>query len=184
MGSCCAHDGSVSSLACGADAEIARKAPGRTGVNLAMKPQCGEALPCISASTAAAGALMTHSVGPRVALFGISASSRITAANRTRQISCSWCVGPAFEPSPCHSRLFAGILRAGQGAAAVMSLVHSARLNGHDPYAYLRDMPEPLPRSPPAASAGCCRTAGEDRPPGAIDAPRASNQAAYSVGGR
>jgi len=34
--------------------------------------------------------------------------------------------------------LFTGSLRAGKRAAAVMSLVHSARLNGHDPYAYLR----------------------------------------------
>ncbi len=33
--------------------------------------------------------------------------------------------------------LFAGNLRAGKRAAAIMSLVHSARLNGHDPYAYL-----------------------------------------------
>lgn len=36
--------------------------------------------------------------------------------------------------------LFAGSLRAGKRAAAVTSLVHSARLNGHDPYAYLRDV--------------------------------------------
>lgn len=41
--------------------------------------------------------------------------------------------------------LFAGSLRAGQRAAAVMSLVHSARINGHDPYAYLRDVLERLP---------------------------------------
>jgi transposase len=26
-----------------------------------------------------------------------------------------------------------------------MSLIHSAKLNGHDPYAYLRDMPTRLP---------------------------------------
>lgn len=44
--------------------------------------------------------------------------------------------------------LFAGSLRAGQRAAAVMSLVHSARLNGHDPYAYLRDILERLPTQP------------------------------------
>ena len=44
--------------------------------------------------------------------------------------------------------LFAGSLRAGQRAAAVMSLVHSARLNGHDPYAYLRDVLERLPTHP------------------------------------
>ena len=35
--------------------------------------------------------------------------------------------------------LFAGSLRAGQRAAAVMSLIQSAKLNGHDPYAYLKD---------------------------------------------
>jgi transposase len=44
--------------------------------------------------------------------------------------------------------LFAGSLRAGKRAAAVMSLVHSARLNGHDPYAYLRDVLNRLPTHP------------------------------------
>jgi transposase len=44
--------------------------------------------------------------------------------------------------------LFAGSLRAGKRAAAVMSLVHSARLNGHEPYAYLRDVLEQLPTHP------------------------------------
>ena len=44
--------------------------------------------------------------------------------------------------------LFAGSLRAGQRAAAVMSLLHSARINGHDPYAYLRDVLERLPTQP------------------------------------
>jgi len=41
--------------------------------------------------------------------------------------------------------LFAGSLRAGKRAAAVMSLIHSAKLNGLDPYAYLRDVLERLP---------------------------------------
>jgi len=41
--------------------------------------------------------------------------------------------------------LFAGSLRAGQRAAAVMSLVQSARLNGLDPYAYLKDVLQRLP---------------------------------------
>src|SRR5574343_43796 len=36
--------------------------------------------------------------------------------------------------------LFAGSLLAGQRAAAVMSLIQSAKLNGHDPHAYLRDV--------------------------------------------
>jgi len=44
--------------------------------------------------------------------------------------------------------LFAGSLRAGQRAAAVMSLIHSARLNGHDPYAYLKDVLTRLPTTP------------------------------------
>jgi len=44
--------------------------------------------------------------------------------------------------------LFAGSLRAGQRAAAVMSLVHSAKVNGHDPYAYLKDVLERLPTQP------------------------------------
>ncbi len=35
--------------------------------------------------------------------------------------------------------LFAGSLRAGQRAANVMSLIQSAKLNGHDPYCYLKD---------------------------------------------
>ena len=41
--------------------------------------------------------------------------------------------------------LFAGSLRAGQRAAAVMSLIQSAKLNGHDPYAYLKDVLVRLP---------------------------------------
>jgi transposase len=41
--------------------------------------------------------------------------------------------------------LFAGSLRAGKRAAAIMSLIHSARLNGHDPYVYLRDVLTRLP---------------------------------------
>ena len=38
--------------------------------------------------------------------------------------------------------LFAGSLRAGQRAAAIMSLIGSARMNELDPYAYLRDVLE------------------------------------------
>ena len=41
--------------------------------------------------------------------------------------------------------LFAGSLRAGKRAAAVMSLIQSARMNGHDPYAYLKDILTRLP---------------------------------------
>ena len=41
--------------------------------------------------------------------------------------------------------LFAGSLLAGQRAAAIMSLIQSAKLNGHDPHAYLRDVLQRLP---------------------------------------
>jgi transposase len=41
--------------------------------------------------------------------------------------------------------LFAGSLRAGQRAANVMSLIQSSKLNGHDPYCYLKDVLERLP---------------------------------------
>lgn len=44
--------------------------------------------------------------------------------------------------------LFAGSLRAGKRAAAIMSLVHSARLNGHEPHAYLKDIMHRLPTQP------------------------------------
>ena len=56
--------------------------------------------------------------------------------------------------------LFADSLRAGQRAAAVMSLIQSAKLNGHDPHAYLKDVLTRLPTHMKAGSTSCCRTAG------------------------
>ena len=44
--------------------------------------------------------------------------------------------------------LFAGSLRAGQRAAAIMSSIQSAKLNGHEPHAYLSDVLERLPTQP------------------------------------
>ncbi len=44
--------------------------------------------------------------------------------------------------------LFAGSLRSGQRAAAIMSLLQSAKINGLDPYAYLKDVMEKLPTHP------------------------------------
>jgi transposase len=41
--------------------------------------------------------------------------------------------------------LFAGSLRAGKRAAAIMSLIRSAQLNGHDPLTYLKDVLTRLP---------------------------------------
>ncbi|RMS74722.1 Transposase [Pseudomonas savastanoi] len=36
-------------------------------------------------------------------------------------------------------------MHSGKRAAAIMSLIPSARLNGHDPYAYLKDVLTRLP---------------------------------------
>lgn len=44
--------------------------------------------------------------------------------------------------------LFVGSLRAGKQAAAIMSLIQSAKLNGHDPFAYLKDILSRLPTQP------------------------------------
>ena len=47
--------------------------------------------------------------------------------------------------------MFVGSLRSGKRAAAIMSLIQSARMNAHDPYAYLKDVLTRLPT--PKASA-------------------------------
>ena len=41
--------------------------------------------------------------------------------------------------------LFVGSQLAGERAAVLMSLIESAKLNGHDPWAYLRDVFDRLP---------------------------------------
>jgi transposase len=41
--------------------------------------------------------------------------------------------------------LFVGSQQAGERAAAILSLIESAKLNGHDPWAYLKDVLERLP---------------------------------------
>jgi len=46
------------------------------------------------------------------------------------------------------SWLFAGSLRAGKGAAAVTTPVHSTRINGLDPFDHLKDILEWLPTQP------------------------------------
>ena len=56
--------------------------------------------------------------------------------------------------------LFAGSELAGQRAAIVMSLVQSAKLNGHDPWAYLKGVLMRLPTHLKAGSTSCCRIAG------------------------
>jgi len=56
--------------------------------------------------------------------------------------------------------LFAGSLRSGKRAAAIMSLIQSARLNGHDPYANLKDVLHACRRSRRARLLSCCHTGG------------------------
>jgi len=58
--------------------------------------------------------------------------------NRVENPTRPWALGR-------NNWLFAGSLRSGQRAAAVMSLIQSAKLNGHDPYAYLKDVLTWLP---------------------------------------
>lgn len=58
--------------------------------------------------------------------------------NRVENLIRPWALGRK-------NWLFAGSLRSGQRAAAVMSLIQSAKLNGHEPYAYLKDVLERLP---------------------------------------
>lgn len=40
-----------------------------------------------------------------------------------------------------------------------MSLLRTARLNGHEPYAFLKDVLERVPTQPASAMAACCPTA-------------------------
>jgi len=56
--------------------------------------------------------------------------------------------------------LFTGALRGGTRAAAIMSLIHSARINGHDPYAYLKDVLTRLPTQR-AKLGNYCRITGQ-----------------------
>lgn len=48
-------------------------------------------------------------------------------------------------PAASKNWLFAGSLRSGKRAAAIMCLIQSVRLNGHDPYTYLKDVLTHLP---------------------------------------
>jgi integrase len=56
-------------------------------------------------------------------------------------------VGKPLEPAAMGRKawLFAGSELAGQRAAVIMSLVQSAKMNGHDPWAYLKDVLTRLP---------------------------------------
>lgn len=59
----------------------------------------------------------------------------------------NWADAASFQ-SRLAAIFSAGGLRAGKRAAAVMSLIQSARLNGLDPWVYLKDVLERLPTHP------------------------------------
>ncbi len=56
--------------------------------------------------------------------------------------------------------LFIGSQLAGERAAVVMSLLQSVKLNGHEPWAYLKDVLTRLPTQLKAGSRSCCPTSG------------------------
>lgn len=58
--------------------------------------------------------------------------------NRVENLIRPWALGRS-------NWLFAGSLRSGQRAANIMSLIQSAKLNGHEPHAYLKDVLARLP---------------------------------------
>lgn len=60
---------------------------------------------------------------------------------------------PLARPVGRSNWLFAGSLRSGKRAAAIMSLIQPARMNGHDPYAYLTDVLTRLPTQKASALA-------------------------------
>jgi hypothetical protein len=79
-----------------------------------------------------------------------TAIESLCTSNPTYQANQSW-LPPGERAATMPRRhghtiwLFAGSLRAGQRAAAVMSLIQSAKLNRHEPHAYLSDILERLP---------------------------------------
>ena len=56
----------------------------------------------------------------------------------TDEFAASWALGR-------RNWLFIGSLLAGERAAVMMSLLQSAKLNGHEPWAYLKDVLTRLP---------------------------------------
>lgn len=60
---------------------------------------------------------------------------------------CNSAVENSIRPLALGRRnwLFVGSQRAGERAANIMSLIETAKLNGHDPWAYLKDVFERLP---------------------------------------
>ena len=56
--------------------------------------------------------------------------------------------------------LFIASQQAGERAAMLMSFIESAKLNGHDAWAYLKDVLTKLPTWPNSRWRSCCRIPG------------------------
>jgi len=88
---------------------------------------------------------MRSPAGSQTDVADANCATRRHIQNRLR-IKAEFALFRSCEPS--HDRkawLFAGSELAGKRAATVMSLVQSARLYGHDPWVYLRDVLTRLP---------------------------------------
>lgn len=57
-------------------------------------------------------------------------------------------VAPTITEAFQSSWLVAASLRTGNRAAAIMTLLHTARINAHEPYTYLKNVLERLPTLP------------------------------------
>jgi transposase len=93
---------------------------------------------CASQSTAKFGRFRKVLIERRVLTHCLEVGAVAIDNNHLERQITPWAMGR-------RAWLFAGSELAGQRTAMVMSLVQSARLNGHDPWAYLRDVLARLP---------------------------------------
>jgi transposase len=70
-------------------------------------------------------------------------SAVLTGAGNLQAFARSW--SATTHGMSLSTRFIAGFLHAGKRAAAIMSLIRSAQLSGHDPYVYLKDVLTRLP---------------------------------------
>src|SRR5690606_15884911 len=104
------------------------------GLRVGRRPRGGRGLP-EHQSGVHHGGVRPHAPAPQAWRRGTAEVRRIVAVS----------VGRVILTPPVSNWLFARSLRGGQRAAASMNLTLSERLNGHDPYAYLKDVLTRLP---------------------------------------
>lgn len=104
---------------------------------------------CLQPGASAASVAMSHGIAQRLLVPEGSAIAKALDYSLKRWIALTrylydgavpidnnWCENQIRPWALGRSNwLFAGSLRSGKRAAAIMSLIQSARLNGHDPYA-------------------------------------------------